>query len=206
MQLPIPVNGTYQRGVGERQRAWGGSLARERTESTEWGPERANQVARTIPTGRIPWEFAVPGHFEVGTAHHSGAPTMDEYVHTIQLVDVAMGWSGWVAVLGRSQRQMEAGFRRLQARLPFPIRELHPDNGSEFLNDHLARYWSAITRLDTWAHCVALNALYEQMWRYYNLLQSVVLHPAQQAQLTHLQQQTTPALYGVPSMPSGITS
>jgi hypothetical protein len=40
----------------------------------------------------------------------------------------------------------------------------------------------------------------------YNLLQSVVLHPAQQAQLTHLQQQTTPALYGVPSMPSGITS
>ena len=69
---------------------------------------------------------------------------MDEYVHTIQLVDVATGWSGWVAVLGRSQRQMEAGFRRLQARLPFPIRELHPDNGSEFLNDHLVRYWSAI--------------------------------------------------------------
>ena len=36
---------------------------------------------------------------------------------------------------------METGFRHIQARLPFPIRRLHPDNGSEFLNDHLVRYW-----------------------------------------------------------------
>ena len=36
---------------------------------------------------------------------------------------------------------MEEGFRRILARLPFPIRHLHPDNGSEFLNDHLVRFW-----------------------------------------------------------------
>ena len=43
---------------------------------------------------------------------------------------------------------MEGGFRRILARLPFPIRELHSDNGSEFLNDHLVRFWgTAITGL-----------------------------------------------------------
>ena len=77
------------------------------------------------------------------TVHHCGGATRGEYVQTIQLVDVATGWSERVAVLGRSQRQMAAGFRRIQARLPFPIRERHPDSGSEFLNDHLVRYWHA---------------------------------------------------------------
>jgi hypothetical protein len=36
---------------------------------------------------------------------------------------------------------MEAAFRRILSRLPFPIIELHPDNGSEFLNYHLLRFF-----------------------------------------------------------------
>jgi hypothetical protein len=112
------------------------------------GPEAANRVARTIPMKRIPWDTAAPGHFEVDLVHHSGPVTEGDYVHTLQLVDVATGWSERVAVLGRSQRAMEGGFRRVLARLPFPVRELHPDNGSEFLNAHLVRFWgTAITGL-----------------------------------------------------------
>jgi hypothetical protein len=41
---------------------------------------------------------------------------------------------------------MEDGFRRLLARLPFPILEIHPDNGSEFLNYHLVRFWKEIVK------------------------------------------------------------
>ena len=36
---------------------------------------------------------------------------------------------------------MEGGFERILERLPFPVKELHPDNGSEFFNHHLVRYW-----------------------------------------------------------------
>lgn len=123
-------------------------LAQDTPRLPRRGPERANQVARTIPMGRIPWDTTEPGHFEMDTVHHCGETSGGLYIHTIQMVDVATGWSERVAVLGRSQRAMEAGFRCLQARLPFPIRELHPDNGSEFLNDHLVRYWgSTITGL-----------------------------------------------------------
>jgi len=39
---------------------------------------------------------------------------------------------------------MEAGFRRILARLPFPILEIHPDNGSEFFNHHLVRFFRKI--------------------------------------------------------------
>ncbi len=112
------------------------------------------------------------------------------------------------AVLGRGQRTIEGGFERILARLPFPVRELHPDNGSEFFNHHLVRYWKdKVTgvqlsrsrpyqkndnrmveqkndtlvrqylgqlRLDTPEQIAALNALYEQMWLYYNLFQPVL--------------------------------
>ena len=46
-----------------------------------------------------------------------------------------------MAVLGRSYLVMSDAFRRIETRLPMPILELHPDNGSEFLNAHLIRYW-----------------------------------------------------------------
>lgn len=105
------------------------------------GPERANRVARAIPIRRIPWDTAEPGHVEVDLVHHSGPVTAGDYVHTLQMVDVATGWSERVAVLGRGQRAMEAGFRRIVARVPFRLVELHSDNGPEFLNDHLVRFW-----------------------------------------------------------------
>ena len=89
-------------------------------------------MRRDVPMGRLPWQAAEPGHFEVDLVHHGGARTAGEYVHTIQLVDIATGWGERVAVLGRSQRAMAGGFRRILGRLPFPVRQLHPDNGSEF--------------------------------------------------------------------------
>src|SRR2546423_11882940 len=46
-----------------------------------------------------------------------------------------------VMLLGRGQQPMERAFAQVIARLPFAIKELHPDNGSEFFNAHLVRYW-----------------------------------------------------------------
>lgn len=105
------------------------------------GPERANQIAKEIPVGRLPWNESRPGHFEVDLVHHCGPATVGEYVHTLQMVDVATGWSERVAVFGRSQAQMESAFQRIRARLPIPVIQLHPDNGSEFLNHHIIRCW-----------------------------------------------------------------
>lgn len=105
------------------------------------GPERANQVARSIPMRRIPWDEQKPGYFEVDSVHHGGPMPSGEYVHTVQFIDVATGWSERVAVLGRSQLVVEDAFRVVLARLPFPVHEVHSDNGSEFLNAHLVHFW-----------------------------------------------------------------
>jgi len=104
-------------------------------------PKRRNRVARDIPMRRIPWNEPEPGHFEVDLVHHCGPSSSGEYVHTLQMIDVATAWSERVAVLGRSYRVMKDAFERILGRLPFPVREIHPDNGSEFLNHHLLRYF-----------------------------------------------------------------
>lgn len=36
---------------------------------------------------------------------------------------------------------MQDGFERIQARLPFPILELHPDNDAAFFNNFLMQFW-----------------------------------------------------------------
>ena len=103
---------------------------------------------------------------------------------------------------------MEAGFEHLLTRLPFAVVEWHPDNGSEFFNAHLVRYWKEKVvgvqlsrsrpyqkndtrlveqkndtlvrqyfgdlRFDRPEQIEAMNALYEQMWIYYNLFQPVM--------------------------------
>lgn len=119
-------------------------LARHRSERLRLprsGPERANSVTKDVPMTRIPWDTREPGHCEVDLVHHAGATTAGEYAHTLQLVDVATGWSERVALPNRGQRAMEAAFRVVLTRLPFALVELHPDNGSEFFNNHLKRVY-----------------------------------------------------------------
>ena len=90
---------------------------------------------------RTPWDEPEPGHFETDLVHHSGPSASGEYIHTLQMIDVTTGWSERVGLLGRSYVAMQGAFRTVLAHIPFPVLEIHPDNGSEFFNAHLRRFW-----------------------------------------------------------------
>jgi transposase InsO family protein len=101
---------------------------------------------REIPAKRISWKVREPGYFEADLVHHSGPDSSGEFVCTLQMIDVATGWSERAAILGRSYLVMEDAFRRILHRLPFPVREVHSDNGSEFFTNHLRRFWGDLVR------------------------------------------------------------
>lgn len=100
-----------------------------------------NRIQAQVPIRKIDWEMTTPGHFEVDLVFHSGPYASGEFVYTLHMVDVATGWSELAAVLGRSYRVLQDGFLRCLARIPFPILEIHTDNGSEFLNAHMLNFW-----------------------------------------------------------------
>jgi hypothetical protein len=102
---------------------------------------QSNSLRRQYPMQKIAWDIPEAGHFEVDLVHHCGESAFGEYIHTLQMVDIATGWSEIVAVFGRSYRVMADGFDYVLARLPFEVQEIHPDNGAEFFNQHLLRYW-----------------------------------------------------------------
>lgn len=104
-------------------------------------PRLTNRARKDVPMGRIAWDVKEPGHFEADTVHHCGESATGLYVHTLQMVDVASGWTERQAVLGRSYVVMVDAFCAILERVPFEVREVHPDNGSEFFNDHLRRFW-----------------------------------------------------------------
>ena len=104
-------------------------------------PSPPKPLTQGVPMKRIPWHTAQPGHFEVDLVHHSGPSPSGQYVHSLQMVDVATGWSERRAVLGRSWLVISDAFRHVLTALPFAVQEIHPDNGSEFFNHHLLRYW-----------------------------------------------------------------
>jgi len=110
------------------------------------GVKRGRKLTQAIPMRRIPWYEQEPGHFETDLVHHCGATASGEYVCTLQMIDVLTGWSERRAVLGRSYLVVEDNFRVILARLPFPVQEIHPDNGSEFINHHMLRFWGEIVQ------------------------------------------------------------
>ena len=113
------------------------------------GPAPANQVRQPVPMQRIPWDTREPGHFEVDLVQHRGEHSEGIYAFTRPMVDAATGGRERVALLGKGPQAMEAGFRHILQRVPFAIKALPPDNGSECFNHHLIRFWGeAITGLE----------------------------------------------------------
>ena len=104
-------------------------------------PSPSRPLTHAVPIKRTPSNTPHPGHCEVDLVHHSGPSSSGQYVHSLQMVDVTTAWSERRAVLGRSSLVMTDAFRHILAHLPFQVREIHPDNGSEFFNHHLLRFW-----------------------------------------------------------------
>lgn len=109
-------------------------------------PRPRSKRLQEIPMLRLPWSIADPGHFETDLVHHSGPTVSGEYAYTLQMIDVATGWSERRAVLGRSYLVMEDAFLCFLTRLPFRVHQIHPDNGGEFLNHHMLRFWGDVVQ------------------------------------------------------------
>lgn len=66
--------------------------------------------------------------------------TLGFYLNTLLALDVRTGWTSLQAVWGKNQERVGGGVHKIRQELPFRLRELHTDNGGEFLNKALFRW------------------------------------------------------------------
>jgi len=88
------------------------------------------------------WDDTSAGFLEVDLVGHDGGSSAGDYCQTLDATDVATTWSEQVAVRNKAQGYVFAALRQVRGRLPFELRGLDSDNGSEFINDQLTRYCS----------------------------------------------------------------
>jgi len=86
------------------------------------------------------WEQVEPGFLEMDLVAHDGGLARGEYCHTLDVTDVATGWTEQMAVPNKAQVWVFQALERLRQRLPFQLRGLDSDNGGEFINHHLQSY------------------------------------------------------------------
>jgi len=93
-----------------------------------------------IPIKTDHWEVVLPGYLEIDLVSHSGASAAGEFIYTLDCVDIATGWVERQAVMGKGQLGIVAALKAIEQRLPFALRGIDSDNGSEFINAHLFNF------------------------------------------------------------------
>lgn len=86
------------------------------------------------------WDDARPGFIEIDLVGHDGGDLRGEFCQTLDITDVASGWTEQRAVKNKAQRWVFEALTDIEKTLPFPLLGIDSDNGSEFINNHLRRY------------------------------------------------------------------
>jgi hypothetical protein len=93
-----------------------------------------------IPIKTEHWDVTLPGYLEIDLVSHSGASAAGEFLYTLDCVDIATGWVERQAVMGKGQHGIVEALSQIEQRLPFRLRGIDSDNGSEFINAHLFNF------------------------------------------------------------------
>lgn len=83
------------------------------------------------------WDTLEPGFFEADTVANCGMSTEGQYISTLKLTDVFSGWTENRALLNKAQRWVKEAVDDVKKKLPFQMKGLDSDNGSELKNTQL---------------------------------------------------------------------
>lgn len=107
---------------------------------------RATTKPGTLLKHQIPvrtfsqWDDTTPGFVEIDLVAHDGGIPASDVIHTLDLTDVATGWTETRALKTKAQRWVLQALADITEQLPFPIKGIDCDNGGEFINAELFRY------------------------------------------------------------------
>jgi hypothetical protein len=86
------------------------------------------------------WDSVGPGHFQLDLVGHDGGIATGEFRFTVSATDVCTGWTERRAILTKAACWVTEALHAMRSAVAFPIVEIHPDNGSEFINRNLTTY------------------------------------------------------------------
>ena len=99
------------------------------------------EIRRRIPVRTFAdWKEPPPGSMEMDLVAHCGDVNRGSYVHSLVLTDIASAWTECTPLVVREKTLLVEALERVRISLPFVLRALDVDNGSEFINETLIEY------------------------------------------------------------------
>lgn len=98
-------------------------------------------LKKHIPIKTNQWDEHIPGFLEADTVAHCGSSMAGQFVYTLNMVDLATGWTEQRALWGKGDHGVLVAMESIEQTLPFPVLGFDCDNGSEFLNWPLLKYF-----------------------------------------------------------------
>jgi hypothetical protein len=95
-----------------------------------------------IPIRTHNWDISQPGFMEADTVAHCGNSLAGDFIWSLTLTDIHTGWTECRATWNNGATGVIRQVKNIEAKLAFPLKGFDCDNGSEFLNHHLLRYFS----------------------------------------------------------------
>jgi len=111
-----------------------------------YGRGRSGTKPGTLLRTQIPirtdfWDVTIPGYLEADTVAHCGMSLAGDFVWSLTITDIFSGWTECRAVWNKGAFGVIEQIKDIEKSLHFPILAFDSDNGSEFLNTHLVRYF-----------------------------------------------------------------
>jgi hypothetical protein len=86
------------------------------------------------------WDRRQVGNLQVDFVAHCGQSTAGRFLWTLSTVDIATNWWEGEPVMDRTQQSTRCALDAIRRRLPFRLREIHPDNDHSVINHLLVEY------------------------------------------------------------------
>jgi 5S rRNA maturation endonuclease (ribonuclease M5) len=99
-------------------------------------------IKKQVPIKLNQWDESIPGFIEADTVAHCGSSVSGQFTYTLNIVDIATGWTEQRAVWGKGRAGIFDALKNIRKALPFKILGFDCDNGGELLNYMLLEYFT----------------------------------------------------------------
>jgi len=106
------------------------------------GTKPGRLLRNQIPIRTDNWDITQPGFVEADTVAHCGNSLAGDFIWSLTLTDIHSGWTECRATWNNGATGVITQIKDIERGLAFPLMGFDCDNGSEFLNHHLLRYFT----------------------------------------------------------------
>jgi len=106
------------------------------------GTKPGTLLKNQIPIRTGFWDVTQPGFMEADTVAHCGNSLTGNFVRSLTMTDILTTWTENRATWNKGAEGVRDQIKDVEIGLPFAMQGFDCDNGSEFLNWHLLRYFT----------------------------------------------------------------